>query len=556
MYKGEVYSGKRMALIPQYGVKRDSMDKMETNYDVEKVDLDRHDVLYVPDVAPVATGKQLDEKQNRNYDAAAIFFAELAQRPDADELMAPWTPEEEKAVKRKLDLIVLPLVTISLLLGGTDKVILSTAATFGLKTDLHLVGQQYSWASSIIFFGSMLTVLPQTWLCQRLPTGKIFATNVFFFGVMTFAIMGAKNAASLQAIRFILGMFEGMNTSGAGLVINMWWPKEEQGWRTVVIFNTFSSVLNGLFSYAVQFYTPTKLLSRWQLLYLITACISVTFGVVDWFCLPANATKAWWLTDRQKYIAVQRLARNQTGMVNTHFKWDHVKEAVLDLRTYLYFLISITLNIPNGGLSGFYSIVIQGLNFNTKQLTLLNIPTGVIGWLAALFWVFVAKYTRQPLLCAMGSVLVCLAGTIVLKVVPKSNIGGSLAALYIVYMYWAPYMVFGQLIMYANVGGTSKKVAVFTISYLGYCVGNLVGPQSFLSREAPGYPTAYTVMLAGYCVSIGLMSLYGFLCWRDNKKKVAQGTEWQQSITSQDTTVAEEWKDLTDKQNPKFRYTF
>lgn len=66
MYKGEVYSGKRMALIPQYGVKRDSMDKMETNYDVEKVDLDRHDVLYVPDVAPVATGKQLDEKQNRN----------------------------------------------------------------------------------------------------------------------------------------------------------------------------------------------------------------------------------------------------------------------------------------------------------------------------------------------------------------------------------------------------------------------------------------------------------------------------------------------------------
>lgn len=67
----------------------------------------------------------------------------------------------------------------------------------------------------------------------------------------------------------------------------------------------------------------------------------------------------------------------------------------------------------------------------------------------------------------MGSVLVCLAGTVVLKVVPKSNIGGSLAALYIVYMYWAPYMVFGQLIMYANVGGTSKKVAVFTISYLG-----------------------------------------------------------------------------------------
>lgn len=28
-------------------------------------------------------------------------------------------------------------------------------------------------------------------------------------------------AASLQAIRFILGMFEGMNTSGAGLVVSL-----------------------------------------------------------------------------------------------------------------------------------------------------------------------------------------------------------------------------------------------------------------------------------------------------------------------------------------------
>jgi ACS family allantoate permease-like MFS transporter len=97
-----------------------------------------------------------------------------------------------------------------------------------------------------------------------------------------------------------------------------------------------------------------------------------------------------------------------------------VKEALLDIRTWLYFFISMSyvpeyscsavadsgrLNIPNGGLGGFYSIVIQGLDFSVKELTLLNIPTGVIGWLAAMFWVTVAKYTRQPLLCAIGSVI-------------------------------------------------------------------------------------------------------------------------------------------------------
>ncbi|KAK8864739.1 hypothetical protein IAR55_001995 [Kwoniella newhampshirensis] len=528
---------------------------MRNTHDSEKGDLTHDIVAYVPDEHVVNT-KALDEAQGREYDAAAAFFVDMASRPDAEQLMAPWTVEEEKAVVRKLDRIVLPLVTLSLFLGGTDKVILGTSATFGLRTDLHLVGQQYSWASSIIFFGSILTVFPQSWLCQRYPTGKIFSINVFCFGVMTFATMGAKNAGGLQAIRFILGMFEGLNTAGAGLVISMWWKKEEQGWRTVVVFNTFSSIANGVLSYAVQFYDPTKLLSRWQLLYLITGCVSVTVGIIDWICLPANPTKSWWLTDRQKYIATQRLAGNQTGMVNHTTKMNQVIEALLDVRTWLYFLISITLNIPNGGLGGFYSIVVSGLHFTVKETTLLNIPTGVIGWIAAMFWVTVARYTRQPLLCSMASVLVCLVGTIVLKVVPSTNTGGSLAALYIVYMYWAPYMTFGQLIMYANVGGTTKKVAVFGISYLGYCVGNLVGPQSFLAREAPSYTTAYTVMMAGYCVSILLMVLYGFLCWRDNKKKVVQEEQWRASIEGLEQDVAEEWKDLTDKQNPKFRYTY
>ena len=242
-----------------------------------------------------------------------------------------------------------------------------------------------------------------------------------------------------------------------------------------------------------------------------------------------------------------------------------------------------SLNIPNGGLGGFYSIVVAGFSFSVKQLTLMNIPTaspaistsathtqGPMGWVAAMFWVFLAKWTRRPLLCAMGSVVVCLVGVIVLKTIPHENIGGSLAALYIVYMYWAPYMVFGQLIMYHNVGGTSKKVGVFGISYIGtfstfmtgrpdssgYTVGNLVGPQSFLASEAPAYPTAYTVMLVGYCITLALMTLYGFLCWRDNKRKEVEEAEWREAAAGMEGDVAEEWKDLTDKQNPKFRYTY
>lgn len=69
----------------------------------------------------------------------------------------------------------------------------------------------------------------------------------------------------------------------------MWYKKSEHGWRTVVIFNTFSSIINGVLSsviivclasadisrrWAVQFYTPTHLLSRWQLQYLVLGWVA------------------------------------------------------------------------------------------------------------------------------------------------------------------------------------------------------------------------------------------------------------------------------------------
>jgi hypothetical protein len=46
---------------------------------------------------------------------------------------------------------------MSLMMGGVDKVILGTAATFGLRQELNLVGQQYSWASSLSMFTTQST---------------------------------------------------------------------------------------------------------------------------------------------------------------------------------------------------------------------------------------------------------------------------------------------------------------------------------------------------------------------------------------------------------------
>jgi hypothetical protein len=54
-------------------------------------------------------------------------------------------------------------------------------------------------------------------------------------------------------------------------------------------------------------------------------------------------------------------------------------------------------------------------------------------------------------------------------------------------------------------------------------------------------------MLSGYCVSLGLLTLYGFLCWRDNRRKEVAEEEWRASVDGSEQEVAAEWQDLTDK---------
>jgi hypothetical protein len=48
---------------------------------------------------------------------------------------------------------------------------LSYAAIFGIRDDLHLVGTEYSWLSSLFYFGFLIWAFPTSFLLQRLPIG-------------------------------------------------------------------------------------------------------------------------------------------------------------------------------------------------------------------------------------------------------------------------------------------------------------------------------------------------------------------------------------------------
>lgn len=143
------------------------------------------------DVASVAVGSKPD--------VAAKFLAGLG--PDITN--EPISAKEARKLLWKIDLIIIPILSFSVIISAVDKVIISNAAIYGMKEDTHLTGNQFSWIGSIFYFGFLGAEWPANILIQKLPVRSFYGATVFAWAVMTFLTAVTSNFGGLAAVRFI-----------------------------------------------------------------------------------------------------------------------------------------------------------------------------------------------------------------------------------------------------------------------------------------------------------------------------------------------------------------
>ena len=69
---------------------------------------------------------------------------------------------------------------------------------------------------------------------------------------------------------------------------------------------------------------------------------------------------------------------NNSGVRNTHFKLNQVKELLIDEKFWLIFSIAFLMMIANGPVSTFIPIFINNFGFSTLNSLLLTMPAGFI----------------------------------------------------------------------------------------------------------------------------------------------------------------------------------
>ncbi|CZR57839.1 related to permease of the major facilitator superfamily [Phialocephala subalpina] len=483
----------------------------------------------------------------QKIDKAAEFLANNGPYP-------PMTPEAEKRMMKKIDGWMIPFLMFFAILSAVDKVELSTASLYGFQADNGLKGQEYSWCGSILSLGMITGTFPLTYLVHRLPTAKLMAVCSVIWSGCTLLMAVEARFGGIMAIRFFMGFFESIIQPGLMLIMGNFWKIREQPWRIAFILSCFSSVVNGFWSWVVGQIPDDAPLKRWQYLFLLTGSINLLYSIVLYFFLPDSPMNAFFLTKEEKWHAVQRLAENKTGMENHKWKWDQAIESVVDPKFWLQFFFSIAINISNAALITFGPLIIKGLGYDSQTSALLSMPTGVMSTLAALiFSTLAGRWHNRRCLCVMMACVPPLIGTILAYVLPRSNMAGQMIGLYLMYMYWGPYST-AQTLPMANTAGHTKRAVTYGMLHVGYAVGNMIGPQTFRTSQAPRYTGGIISALTTFVVCAALMGIYWIVAAWQNKKKDQVHGKAVDVDTNEIEVLVTEYLDETDEQQPYFRY--
>lgn len=79
-------------------------------------------------------------------------------------------------------------------------------------------------------------------------------------------------------------------------------------------------------------------------IFLFCGLLTVAYSFVVFWLIPDSPMEAKFLSEREKVIATERLRANQMGIASQKWRWDHVLETALDIKTYLWFVAIVSIS--------------------------------------------------------------------------------------------------------------------------------------------------------------------------------------------------------------------
>ncbi|KAK7042317.1 MFS general substrate transporter [Favolaschia claudopus] len=476
---------------------------------------------------------QLGPKAERKH-----FFSPLdpayADAVNRDAETVEYTEAEEKAVKRKIDTVVLPLIVSSYIFNQFDRTNIGNAHTLAPFNANFGITDNNKWtlALSIFYVGYCLLEMPCNVLQRYIGANRFFFLSLNFWGIASLSMTYAKGYAALLVLRVLVGIGEAGFYAGMIYYLSFWYKKHELAMRiSLCMTGTLPGAIGGLLAFGLV-RAKTSVLDGWQFLFLIEAIPTIIMAFVILIFLPSFPFSAGFLNQRERAIAQARLNRDHKpqshgGMTG----WKGFKVIVADLNSWLFMTVYASFNVGVATVTYFLPTLIKNMGFTAINAQGLTVAPYVVGWVMVIAQAFHSDRTRDRGYHIMFSTATSFVGYVILATSVHKSVGAGYFALFLVI--GGNFSLFPLVMSWAanTFSPTSKRgVGTAFIVSISNCV-SIASPQIYF--DPPTYRKGHAISAGALALSfIAAFVLRTRLAWlnKRNAQRLAAMDEHEKKV--------------------------
>ncbi|EGX97251.1 MFS transporter, putative [Cordyceps militaris CM01] len=457
------------------------------------------------------------------------------------------TPTTDEARMRlKMDLYLIPLVSLIYLLAFIDRSNIGNAAIAGLLKDLNMHGFDLSISLSIFFISYIVFEIPANLLCKRIGPAWFLSSAILGFGVLTICTGLVRSFSALCGVRFVLGIFEAGIMPALVYYLSRWYTHSELTFRVslFIISAALAGAFGGLLASAILSIPHLGSLYSWRLIFLIE-------GMCRRIILIAVLTlkTAPWLSAEEKVLAKARLdaERYTTDDSVAEFRWSKVRLGICNpvvlTTTTIFLLNSITVY----GVSFFLPTIVKTIfpEKSVRMQQLLTVPPYFVGAIACALTSFWSWKAQQRGVFMIFCAPLTVVGYIIFLATSNQHL--RYGATFLPFLGIFTYGALTNSHVAANVASDTARTAAIAVNVMGCNIGGLVSAWAYVPSDSPNYRIGNGLNLAAQASMIVIATGLYYWIKYDNKRRDDRQANQPEDLDVQDM-------DTLDWKHPRFRW--
>jgi hypothetical protein len=233
-----------------------------------------------------------------------------------------------------------------------------------------------------------------------------------------------------------MGFFEAAATPGMTLMTGFWYTRREVPLRQCIWYSAlgWGGIIGSYMSTGISKLSDSGPgPAKWQLIFYILGGATMAWSIIIFFFLPDAPSNAYFLSPRERLIAVKRVAANEIGVKNKHFDKKQAILSFYDPKVILLFICVFAAAIPNGVVNSFSTIIIRDMGFSTTKTTELKSVGDAVQIIALIIGgTIMLNVPNSRLLTATFFNVLCTLAAALTAFLPRQNTWGRLVSFWLV----------------------------------------------------------------------------------------------------------------------------